>query len=187
MLPELQVLLLAMAPISELRGAIPVGVVGLHLPFWEVFLISFFGNLIPVVFLLIFLEPLANFLSKHFSIFQKFFDWLFQRTRKNIAPSIEKYGKKALVIFVGIPLPITGGWTGSIAAFLFGISFKVAFPLISLGVLIAGGIVSVLTLSGVAIEKYFGWQTLLAIIIIGAICWFVYQKKKIKKDKAKFS
>jgi uncharacterized membrane protein len=175
MLPELQVLLLTMAPISELRGAIPVGLITFHLPFWEVFLISFFGNLIPVIFLLLLLDPLANFLSKHFSIFKKFFNWLFQRTRKNVAPSIEKYGKKALVIFVGIPLPITGGWTGSIAAFLFGMPFKVAFPLISLGVLIAGGIVSILTLSGVAIEKYFGWETLLAIIIIIVLGYFIYK------------
>jgi uncharacterized membrane protein len=175
MLPELQVLLLAMAPISELRGAIPVGIAGLNLPFWEVFLISYFGNLIPVIFLLFFLESLANFLSKHFQIFKKFFDWLFQRTRKNIAPSIEKYGKKALVLFVAIPLPVTGGWTGSIAAFLFGMPFKVAFPLISLGVLIAGGIVSALTLSGVAIEQYFGWETLLVIIIIIVLGYFIYK------------
>ncbi|HOK35218.1 MAG TPA: small multi-drug export protein [Candidatus Pacearchaeota archaeon] len=182
MLPEIQVLLLAMAPISELRGAIPVGLTILHLPFWEVFLISFLGNLIPVIFLLLFLEPFANFLSKNFSIFKKFFDWLFQRTRKNITPSIEKYGKKALVIFVGIPLPITGGWTGSVAAFLFDMPFKIAFPLISLGVLIAGIIVSMLTLSGLAIEKYFGWKTLLIIVAIGIIGWFIYKQKKNKKS-----
>ncbi|MGB4253589.1 MAG: small multi-drug export protein [Minisyncoccales bacterium] len=181
MLPEFQVLLLAMAPISELRGAIPVGVAGLNLPFWEVFLISYFGNLIPVVLLLLFLEPVAHFLSKNFLIFQKFFDWLFQRTRKNITPSIEKHGKKALIIFAAIPLPMTGGWTSSLAAFLFGMPFKVAFPLIAIGVLIAGSIVSVLTLSGVTIEKYFGWETLLIIIALSAIIYFVIKKYHRKK------
>jgi len=180
MLPEFQVLLLAMAPISELRGAIPVGIAGLNLPFWEVFLISYVGNLIPVVFLLLFLGPLSRFLSKNL-VFKNFFDWLFQRTRKNIAPSIEKYGKKALIIFVAIPLPITGGWTGSLAAFLFGMPFKVAFPLIAIGVLIAGSIVSVLTLSGVTIEKYFGWETLLIIIALSAIIYFVIKKYHRKK------
>ncbi|MDD8030774.1 MAG: small multi-drug export protein [Acidobacteriota bacterium] len=178
---EFQVLLLAMAPISELRGAIPVGLAGLKLPFWEVFLISYVGNLIPVAFLLLALEPLANFLSGRFKIFRKLFDWLFQRTRKNIATWVEKYGQKALVLFVAIPLPVTGGWTGSIAAFLFGFPFRVAFPLIALGVLIAGVIVSVLTLSGIAIEKYLGWQMLVTIIGVVIIGWLVY--RHLKKNR----
>lgn len=66
MLPEFQVLLLAMAPISELRGAIPVGVVGLNLPFLGSFLISYFGNLIPALFCVVVLEPVAHFYQKIF-------------------------------------------------------------------------------------------------------------------------
>ena len=181
MLPELQVFLLAMAPISELRGAIPLGVAGLNLPFWEVFLISFCGNLIPVIFILLFLEPLACFLSKNFKIFQKLFEWLFKRTRRKFQPLVEKYGKLAIILFVAIPLPVTGGWTGAIAAFLFGMRFSIAFPLICVGVLIAGGIVSAFTLGGIAIEKYFGWPVLIGIVVIALIYWLIYRRNKVSR------
>jgi uncharacterized membrane protein len=185
MLPyEIQLLLLAMAPISELRGAIPIGYAVFNLPFWEVFLISFFGNLVPVIFLLLCLEPIANFLSRHSRFFKKFFDWLFLRTRKKIQPWVEKYGKLAIIFFVALPLPITGGWTGAIVAFLFGMPFIVAFPLISLGVLIAGGIVSSLTLGGIAIEKYFGWPALIIIITILVIIYFVAKRCHRKEESS---
>jgi uncharacterized membrane protein len=137
--------------------------------------------LIPVVLLLLFLEPLSIFLSKRFKIFDKFFKWLFERTRKKVAPIVKKYEKLGLTLFVAIPLPITGGWTGSIAAFLLGIPFKVAFPLITLGVFIAAVIVSFLTLSGVAIEKVFGLGTLL--IVVGTILLLYFGYKLIKNKK----
>jgi len=167
MLPEFQILILAMAPLSELNGSIPVGFALFNLPLWKVFLFSFIGNLIPVVIILFFLKKITNSLSSRFKIFESFFNWLFQKTRKKIRPEIIKYGKIGLVSFIALPVPFTGGWTGAIAAFLIGLSFKVALPLIALGVLVNGIIVSVLSLFGIAIEKYFGWQTLL--IIIGII------------------
>lgn len=182
--PYLNVLLLSMAPISELRGAIPVGVTVLELPFWEVFVVSIIGNLIPVMIILLFLKPVVNFLSSNFGICDKFFSWLFSRTRKKTEKWILKYEEIALVLLVAIPLPVTGGWTGSIAAFLFNIPFRIAFPLISLGVLIAGGIVSGLTLAGVAVEKYFGWQTLLVIILVAITIWVGYSLKKRGENKS---
>lgn len=182
MIPELQVFLLAMAPISELRGAIPLGIAVLNLSFLKVFLIAFCGNLIPVVFLLLFLEPLSGFLSKNFKIFKRLFDWLFQRTRKKMRPLVEKYGKLAIIIFVAVPLPITGAWTGSIAAFLFGMRFSTAFPLISVGVLIAGGIVSALTLGGIAIENYFGWQTLIIVVVILVLIYSIEKRYYKNQD-----
>jgi len=130
----------------------------------------------------LFLEPLACFLSKKFKIFQKLFDWLFKRTRKKIQPLVEKYGKLAIILFVAIPLPVTGGWTGSIAAFLFGMRFSIAFPLICVGVLIAGGIVSAFTLGGIAIEKYFGWGKLITVIIISVIIYFVVKRCHRKEE-----
>jgi len=177
MLPEFQILILAMAPLSELNVSIPMGLVILNLPFWKVFLISFFGNLIPVVVILVSLEPIANFLSTsntkffvwgstHFEGLKKFFNWLFQRTRKKIQPKIGKYGKIGLVSFIALPMPLTGGWTGALAAFLIGIPFKSSFLLISLGILINGIIVSALTFAGITVEKYFGWQTLIIILAI---------------------
>lgn len=81
---------------------------------------------------------------------EKFFDWLFARTRHKFTGQYEKWGELALVIFVAIPLPMTGVWTGSVAAFLFGIPKKRALILVSLGAFIAGIIVTVMTLGVVS-------------------------------------
>jgi len=144
--PELATFLIAMVPIAELRGALPIALVTYELPVWSAYLWSVLGNLIPVLFLLWWLEPVSQFLCKHFKIFDKFFNWLFTRTRRKFSVSAEKYGKIiALVLFVAIPLPITGAWTGSVAAFIFGIPFKRAFPAILLGVLISGVVVAAAT------------------------------------------
>ena len=75
----------------------------------------------------------------------KFLNWLFERTRKKTKDKIEKYGDLALIIFVAIPLPNTGAWTGTLAAWLFGIPMKRALLNIFYGVLIAGVIVTMIT------------------------------------------
>lgn len=183
--PEFLVFLLAMAPISELRGAIPTGVAIFSLPFWKVCLISLIGNIIPVFFLLLFLEPISRFFSKKSKIFKKSMNWFFERTRKKVDKHIKKYEEIGLVIFVAIPFPLTGGWSGAIAAFLLGIPFKKAFPLVSLGVLIAGIIVSVLTISGVAIGEIFGWSALLFAVGIIVTIYFLHRVVKRKRAKRK--
>ena len=139
-------MLIAMLPIAELRGAIPIalGVYDLSVP--TSYFLSVVGNLIPVVFVLLWLEPVSVFLRKKSKAFEKFFNWLFERTRKKFTKKYEKWGYFALILFVAIPLPVTGAWTGSIAAFLFGIPFKKAFPLIIVGVLIAGIVVTLASL-----------------------------------------
>ncbi len=133
-------------PIVELRGAIPVGIVAFEMPWWQVYLIAVAGNMIPIPFILLLLGPVSNFLMR-FAIGRKFFDWLFARTRKKSA-SIEKYEALGLTLFVAIPLPVTGGWTGAMAAFLMGIPFGKAMLYILMGVMIAGVIMTVLALLG---------------------------------------
>lgn len=144
--PELVTFLVAMLPIAELRGAIPVGLVGFDLPIWVVYIIAVTGNLIPAFFLLLYLHPVAKWLSSRSKFFDRFFSWLFKRTRHRFSARAEKYGVFiSLVTFVAIPLPITGAWTGSVAAYLFGIPFKRAMAAVTIGVLIAGLIVTVTT------------------------------------------
>ena len=144
--PELAVFLVAMLPIAELRGAIPVGIVGFDLPIWLVYVISVIGNLIPAFFLLLYLDPVARWLRRRSKVFDNFFNWLFNRTRNRFSARAEKYGVFiALVTFVAIPLPVTGAWTGSVAAYLFGVPFKRAIAAVTIGVLIAGLIVTVTT------------------------------------------
>jgi len=133
-------------PIVELRGAVPVGIAAFKMPWWQVYLIAVAGNMIPIPFILLLLGPVSEFLMR-FKIGKVFFDWLFARTRKKSA-SIEKYEALGLTIFVAIPLPVTGGWTGAMAAFLMGIPFWKAMLYILLGVMIAGVIMTTLSLLG---------------------------------------
>jgi len=145
---DLIVLILSMLPISELRGAIPAGL-SMGMPLYKVFLISVIGNILPVPFILIFLEPVSEYLRK-FPAWKRFFDWLFERTKKK-AGVIEKFEALGLCIFVAVPLPMTGAWSGCIAASLFKIRFRYAFISIALGVLLAGLIVTAVCLAAGAV------------------------------------
>jgi uncharacterized membrane protein len=150
------VMVIGALPISELRGAIPVamGIYGMG-PL-EAYFLSVLGNLIPVVPLLLFLEPVSEYLRRY-HIFDVFFTWLFSRTRRNHTENFEKYGLLALTLFVAVPLPVTGAWTGCAAAFVFGIKFKHSLPAIAAGVMIAGVIVTVLTMTGIGlVDLIFG-------------------------------
>lgn len=142
---EIAVVALAALPVSELRGAIPLGLAMGFSPL-KTYLLAFAGNLIPVLPLLFLLQPVANRL-RHIRIFARFFDWLFERTRRK-ASLVEKFEVLGLILFVAIPLPVTGAWTGCVAATLFKIRLRYAFLAIILGVAIAGLIVMGLSLAG---------------------------------------
>lgn len=133
--------LLAMSPIFELRGAIPLAIGVYDLSPLEAYLISVVGNLVPVVFLLLYLEPVSRWLMRY-RPGKSFFDWLFTRTYRKHVERHRKYGLLALTFFVALPLPVTGAWTGSAIAFIFGLKFRHAFPAIVAGVCIAGVVVT---------------------------------------------
>ncbi len=140
-----KIFLTAMTPIGELRASIPLGLTILHQPWFLVFVISVIGNMIPPVFILWLFPKVSGWLMSHSNLMNRFLTWLFDRTRKKAHARIEKYGDLALIIFVAIPLPNTGAWTGTLAAWLFGIPMKRALPNILYGVLIAGVIVTLIT------------------------------------------
>jgi uncharacterized membrane protein len=142
----LKTFLLAMAPVGELRAAIPLGLTHYKLGILETFAVSVIGNMIPIVIIAFLLEPVSRWLSKHSKYFRSFFNWLFERTRKKHSKKFEVFEEVALVTFVAIPLPMTGGWSGALAAFVFGIPPKKSLPLVGLGVIIAGIIVTTITL-----------------------------------------
>lgn len=144
--PELATLIISMLPISELRGAIPVAIGIYHLDPIEAYFLAVIGNIIPVIFILKYIDPISNFLMAKSKLFNKFFLWLFERTRRKFNGDFEKWGSFALITFVAIPLPMTGGYSGAIAAFVFGIPFKKALLLNSIGIIIAGLIVMGLSL-----------------------------------------
>ncbi|MCK9555731.1 small multi-drug export protein [bacterium] len=156
---ESAVLIIAALPIVELRGSIPVAhLMGME-PF-KAYLISIAGNMIPVIPIILLLGPLTEWLSK-FPFWRKFFDWFFKRTKAK-ASLVEKYKAVGLALFVAIPLPVTGAWTGCAAAFLFKVKPVYAFISILAGVLIAGVIMSVIAILG-----WIGFA--IAVIVLGCL------------------
>lgn len=140
--PYVQTVLAAATPIGELRLAIPLALGPLHLSVAEAYALSVLGNMAPVVFLLLFLDLVSTFLSSRSRFWTRFFTWVFSRTRRRITGKWEVYGSIALVVFVAIPLPLTGAWSGSAAAYLLGLPFWRSLGLIFLGVLLAGLVVT---------------------------------------------
>mgnify|MGYP001189581976 FL=1 len=143
---ELAVLVIAALPIVELRLAIPLAINTFDFPWYYALLLAIIGNLLPVPFILLFLDAITRWLGK-IALLDRFLNWLFERTRRR-GKIIEKYERIGLALFVAIPLPITGAWTGSLAAVLFGLNFRYAFLSIFIGVFIAGVIVTCLSLLG---------------------------------------
>ena len=143
---ELVVLVISALPLIELRGALPVAINLFHLPWYYAFLLVIIGNLIPVPFLLLFLNTFVRFLSK-IGLFKRILHWILEFHKKR-GGVITRYERIGLMLFVAIPLPVTGAWTGSITAVLFGLKFKHAFLSIFAGILIAGIIITCLSLLG---------------------------------------
>lgn len=157
-IPEVWVLLISMVPFIELRGAIPVGA-ALGLPFYSNFALAVIGNMIPVPFILLLMPKILNFLAG-FKLFSPFVEWMHKKAEKHKGKIIvtdtdaDKDGDRlpkikmtraifiALMIFVGIPLPGTGAWCGSLIASLFNVQKRYSFISIFLGVIISGVIMS---------------------------------------------
>jgi uncharacterized membrane protein len=145
--PFWAVLVMATLPIVELRGAIPLAVSVYGMSYPQAYAISVMGNLLPIIPIIFALGPCENWLGRY-RFFRRFFDWLFARARRK-GKMIERYQFLGLLLFVGIPLPVTGAWTGAAAAYVFGLSPKKSLPAILLGVLLAGVIVSLAWAGGV--------------------------------------
>lgn len=136
-------LLVAMVPVIELRGAIPIGVAA-GLSVRTALIVSIIGNLIPIPFIIVFIRKIFEWLRNK----NEKLDTLIVRFEKRAHSKsglIEKYEWFGLVILVAIPLPGTGAWTGALVAAMMDMRLKRAFPAILLGVVIAGIIVSYLT------------------------------------------
>ena len=148
--PAVTVALVAMLPVVELRGAIPLGVL-LGMSPAEAAVPAIIGNLIPVPALVWWLDPVQKWLSEHSKVFARFFEWLFSRTRRKGSERFERFRDIALILFVAVPLPGTGAWTGAAGAFVFGIKGWKAFALIAAGVVLAALAVTAFTAAGKAV------------------------------------
>ena len=150
---ELCVFLCAMLPVIELRGAIPLGA-GLGLSWWQSFCLSVAGNLLPVPFLLLLLQMFLRLLRR-FRLTAGVADWLEKRALRS-RERVENGAFWGLLLFVAIPLPGTGAWTGSLLASVTGIRPWKAALSITLGVLVAGVIMTLVSYGTVAVfETWF--------------------------------
>ena len=145
-------LIISALPIAELRGSIPVALM-MGLSPAKAFWLSILGNCAIIVPTLFLLEPISNALMR-FKPWKRFFDWLFERTKAK-GDLIQKYEAIGLMLFVAVPLPMTGAWSGCIAASIFRIKFRYAFPAIVAGVLLAGVIVLSVCLFGKGAFSFF--------------------------------
>ena len=144
---ELWAFLISMLPIVEIRGALPVALAsGVH-PLLA-FPLTIIGNMLPVPFILLFIRPVFNYLKKRpkiHKIVQRLEDKAFAKS-----DNIRKYDMIGLMLFVGIPLPGTGAWTGALIAALLDMRLKRAIPAIFLGVIMASVIVGAISFGGIS-------------------------------------
>ena len=132
----LYVFFCSMLPIIELRGSIILGA-GLGLPWWLNLIVSIIGNMIPVPFILIFIRRILHWMANtKIPLFSKIARWVENKAHKN-SKKITRYATFGLTIFVAIPLPGTGAWTGALAAAVLDMRMKNALPAIFLGVVCA--------------------------------------------------
>jgi len=137
---------LSMIPVTELRAAIPIALGVYNLSIHETIIFAVLGDIIPAFFILFGFDQATRFFASKSEKYKKLQDWLFDRTRKKFGKRYHKYGFVGLMLFVSIPLPGTGVWTGSIAAFLFGFEKKKALLFIFLGAVIAAILVALISL-----------------------------------------
>ena len=145
-------MLVSMVPIIELRGGLPFGV-ALGLPYYLAFPAAVIGNIIPAPFIIIYIRRIFEFMRRYLPRFNGLVDRMEQKAHLK-GETVQKYQTVGLWIFVAIPLPGTGAWTGSLAAAFLGMRIKKALPAVVLGVLTAGCIM--LTLTHVGINLFSG-------------------------------
>jgi len=176
------VFFVSMVPIVELRGAIPIAE-SLNLNIFLYYPIAIIGNMLPVPIIYWFARKVLEW-GKDKKFIGKFFTWCLTKGEKGGEKLKASAGNNgifwALLIFVGIPLPGTGAWTGTLAASFLKLDFKTSITAVSLGVILAGIIMSL----GSKIVSIFGWAgviALIAIIVAIIIISVIVKKKKSKK------
>jgi len=177
------VFFVSMLPIIELRGAIPIAE-GLGLNIFLYYPIAILGNMLPVPIIYLFARKVLEW-GKDKKIIGKFFTWCLEKGEKGGEKLKESAGNSgifwALLIFVGIPLPGTGAWTGTLASSFLKLDFKTSVTAVALGVIVAGIIMS-LGSKIVAILGWAGVAVIIAVILAIIIASVLIKKKKGKKD-----
>lgn len=152
---RISTIIISAIPVFESRLAVPLSITYYNMHPSLAVLYSVIGGVLISYILLWSLGPFTGWLISRSKIMEKFFHWLFEHTRHRFIGKYEKYGLLALTIFVAAPLPGSGAWTGSLAAYVFGIEKKKAFIFIFIGVIIAAMALAYITVSAVWLKDYF--------------------------------
>ncbi|MBL7006275.1 MAG: small multi-drug export protein [Spirochaetia bacterium] len=136
----------SLVPIFELRGALPFAYFN-GIPIFQAYLIAVGANALVAPFVFIFLSSFHK-LFYRWNFYKKIFDKTVVRTRKKLEPKIKKYGYIGIMLFVAIPLPVTGAYTGTLGAWILGLDWKKTCLAALGGVIISGIIVSLILLAG---------------------------------------
>ena len=140
----------SMVPFLESRYIIPYAMWEFSWQWWEAVPLAIIGNILPIPFVLIFFKYVEKFLRKY-EYWSRFMDKIFEKTRKKANDKIEKYETLGLLIFVALPLPFTGAWTGSLIAYLFDLNITKSLITIFIGVVISVSIMIILYSTGINI------------------------------------
>ena len=143
-------------PIGELRVAIPVAMITYDFTWFQAAIFGLVGNLIPVFFMPWFLHKIGWVLLKLPQPIPFILDWRVRSLKNRGNDRISKYGRLGLIPFVAIPLPFTGAWTGILIAWIFDIHPKKAIPMLTIGVIISGIIVTTLMYLGISLKLFLG-------------------------------
>ncbi len=141
-----EILIVSAIPIVELRGAIPLGILAYQLPYLEVYFLGVLGSLIPAPFILLFIPAILKWMAST-KAFGSLAQWVIRKGMKK-SDRLVRYEFWGLFLFVAIPLPGTGVWSGCLAASLLGLDFKRSMLAVTLGTMTAGLIVSSLVAGG---------------------------------------
>ncbi len=145
---------ISMVPLIELRGAIPFGA-GMGIPAWITYLVCTVANMIPVPFILILIRRILEFMQNcRVGLFRKVADFIIRKGEKN-KERVTRYATVGLFLFVAVPLPGTGAWTGALVAAMLRMKFKHSIISIGLGVLAAGVIMLILSYGVTGIISFF--------------------------------
>ena len=147
------VLFTAMTPIGELRAAIPLAITSMDMPWPQALILSILGNIVPVPFLIYALRAVGARIEAQQNIFGRLLRWRTARIQRSWGPRVQRYGFLGIVVAVAIPLPLTGAWTGALIVWTLREPVGRGLPAIAAGVVIAGIIVTSLTLAGVELIR----------------------------------
>lgn len=150
---ELLVLLTAMTPVGELRASIPLAITSMDMPWPQALVLSVVGNVIPVPFILYALRTVGVRIEAQQNVVGRILRWRTARIHQSWGPRVRRYGFFGIVLAVAIPLPFTGAWTGALIVWTLHVPVRQGLPAVAMGVVIAGIVVTALTLAGIELIR----------------------------------